>query len=97
MADLIDRQQAIDTMRMFIDSLNKDSPAYKSLSIAFDRCIIELKKLPSAQPEIIRCKDCKNWDTTWTNDFSPNYHYCPMVDGVRKEDWFCADAERRTE
>lgn len=48
-----------------------------------------------AQPEIIRCKDCKNWDMTWTNDFSPNYHYCPMVDGVRKEDWFCADAEER--
>ena len=52
---------------------------------------------PTIQPEIIRCKDCKNWDTTWTNDFSPNYHYCPMVDGVRKEDWFCADAERKTD
>ena len=50
-----------------------------------------------AEPDIIRCKDCKNWDTTWTNDFSPSYHYCPMVDGVRKEDWFCADAERRTD
>lgn len=56
-----------------------------------------LKKLPSAEPEIIRCKDCKNWDTTWTNDFSPNYHYCPMVDGVRKDDFYCADAERRTD
>jgi hypothetical protein len=56
-----------------------------------------IEQLPPAEPQIIRCKDCKNWDTTWTNDFSPNYHYCPMVDGVRKEDWFCADAERRTE
>ena len=53
--------------------------------------------LPSAQPEITRCNDCKNWDTTWTNDFSPNYHYCSMVDGVRKDDWYCADAERRTD
>ena len=57
----------------------------------------DVNRLPPAEPQIIRCKDCKNWDTTWTNDFSPNYHYCPMVDGVRKEDWFCADAERRTE
>ena len=58
---------------------------------------LESVELPSAQPEITRCKDCKNWDTTWTNNFSPNYHYCPMVDGVRKEDWYCADAERRTD
>ena len=50
-----------------------------------------------AEPQIIRCKGCKYWDTTWTNDFSPNNHYCPMVDGVRKEDWFCAYAERRTD
>ena len=57
----------------------------------------DIDEQPTIQPEIVRCKDCKNWDTTWTNDFSPNYHYCPMVDGVRKEDWFCADAERRTD
>ncbi len=47
--------------------------------------------------EVVRCKDCKNWETTWANDFLPNYHYCPMVDGMRKEDWYCADAERRTD
>lgn len=46
---------------------------------------------------LTECKDCIYWDTTWTNDFSPDHHYCPMVDGVRKKDWFCADAERRTD
>ena len=50
-----------------------------------------------AQPEIIRCKDCENWDTTWQNDFPPNYHYCPLIDGPRPGDWYCADAERRTD
>lgn len=53
--------------------------------------------IPSAEPEIIRCKDCINWDTTWTNDWSPDYHYCAMIDGVRKGDFYCADAERRTD
>ena len=48
-----------------------------------------------AMEEIIHCRDCENWDKTWTNDFSPNYHYCPMVDGVRKDNFYCADAERR--
>lgn len=52
---------------------------------------------PIFQPEIIRCKDCVNWDTTWQNDYAPNYHYCPMADGTRRGDFYCADAERRTD
>ena len=59
--------------------------------------MMDLAKLPSAQPEIIRCKDCGHWDTTWQNDFAPNYHYCPLVDGTRRCDFYCADAERRTD
>ena len=43
---------------------------------------------------MVMCKECKHWDKTWTNDWSPDYHYCPMIDGVRKGDFYCADAER---
>lgn len=50
-----------------------------------------------AQPEIIRCKDCKYWDTTWQNDYAPNYHYCPMIDGTHRNNFYCAYAERRTD
>ena len=57
----------------------------------------EFEKLLSAQPEIIRCKDCGHWDTTWQNDWAKNYHYCPLIDGIRNGDWYCADAERRTD
>ena len=49
------------------------------------------------QPEIIYCKDCENWDTTWQNDSAPNYHYCPMIDGTYRGDFYCAKAERRTD
>ena len=93
--DCISRRAATDALRKM--------QTYKMFSgddmLLIDQAgaMTELMLLPPAEPKIIRCKDCKNWDTTWTNDFSPNYHYCPMVDGVRKEDWFCADAERRTE
>lgn len=45
--------------------------------------------------ELVRCKDCKHWDKTWTNDWSPDYHYCPMIEGVRNGDFYCADGERR--
>ena len=97
MTDAISRQAAIDALNEYFDrigklkrkGLNKGEKAIRLDTVG------TINSLPSAEPKIIRCKDCKNWDTTWTNDFSPNYHYCPMVDGVRKEDWFCADAERR--
>lgn len=46
---------------------------------------------------IVRCKDCKHWEKTWTNDWAKDYHYCIMVDGVRKADFYCADAERRND
>ena len=45
--------------------------------------------------EIIRCRDCEYWDITWQNNFAPDYHYCPNVDGVRNGNFYCADAERR--
>lgn len=47
--------------------------------------------LPSAQPEIIRCKDCKK---------NPHWEWvgCPMTGkGTRKPDDFCSYAERRKE
>ena len=47
--------------------------------------------------KIVRCKDCKHWDTSWQNDYAPNYHYCLLVDGTRRDDFYCADAERRTD
>ena len=60
-----------------------------------EKILKAIAELPSAQPEIIQCKDCKYWDTTWQNDYAPNYHYCPMIDGTRRNDFYCADAERR--
>lgn len=45
---------------------------------------IDLKKLPSAQPEIIRCKDCKHYkDGECTNTFW----------GMCERD-FCSEGER---
>jgi len=56
-----------------------------------------MEDAPTVQPEIIRCRDCKHWDRTWSNDWSPDYHYCPVIDEVRKDDFHCRYAERRTD
>ena len=43
--------------------------------------------------EVVRCKECIHWDTDW--ETLPGFHYCPMVDGLKNGEWFCADGERR--
>lgn len=63
--------------------------------VAINDKYITVSKVGSTQSEIIRCKDCKHWDTTWQNNYAPNYHYCPLVDGIRRNDFYCADADMR--
>ena len=70
--DMISRQAAIDALEW--------KWAGKA---AFDA----IKNLPSAQPEIIRCKDCAKHEYCRT---STVWAIPP------KDDWYCADAERRT-
>ena len=93
MQDLIYRQAAIRWVKTECNPYGKPT-----LDFETGKKVIEhLKQMPPAQPEIIKCKECKNWDTTWENDWAKNYHYCPLIDGIRYGDWFCADAERRTD
>lgn len=47
---------------------------------------------------VVRCKDCRNWDTSWKphsyEPLCPRY-YCAITDLVTTGDWFCADGERK--
>ena len=52
-------------------------------------CVDVLTKLPSAQPEIIRCKDCWHYPSEYAD--------CPMIGWARNENDFCSKAERRTD
>ena len=49
----------------------------------------QIKELPSAQPEIIRCKDCK-YNATSKKCLNPNSFFL-----VPADDDFCSYAERR--
>ena len=82
--DTISRQAALDAIckctDIFINNLQTmvyKADAYKALT-----------NLPSAQPEIIRCKDCIKRD------------YCRKTNiwaVPPDDDWYCADAERKEE
>ena len=86
--DCISRQAAIDVLDDEIakTGINK-SYTVKDYAKRVKR---KLKKLPSAQPEIIRCEDCKHY-------LCP--HGCGHIDGMvtSQKDGFCSHAERREE
>lgn len=45
---------------------------------------------PTAQEEIVRCKDCRYYDPEWIDE------ECRLFNNFTTEpDWFCADGERR--
>lgn len=80
------REVAIETLKA-----NYPDACFGQLRDAVDTAISALK-----QPEIIHCKECENWDMSWGIDYAPNYHYCHLVDSIHRGDFYCADAERRT-
>ena len=83
--DLISRQTAID-------ALKRDEALVRAFG--YQHAIDAVQALPSAQPEIIRCKDCKYFDPL-TEDF--DYNFCDAWAGGTNEDMFCGFAERRQE
>lgn len=58
------------------------------------RDVIDKKCLPSAEPEIIRCKDCKWCVEHYDTDGDP-YWICKNWDGGTDADGFCHEAEKR--
>jgi hypothetical protein len=81
MNDLISRQAAID-------AIEKESQVDGAYGYMDTKSIVDLlNNLPSAQPEIIRCKDCKH--------FAGEGMYCSCDIIVQFDHFYCYHAERR--
>lgn len=90
--DTISRQAAIDAMAKFVPYAIDDdvTRAYTDgLTDAYNLVC----QLPSAQPELIRCKNCKHNQLPAT---SGNAN-CEIYYGMTNQDGFCHMAERRTD
>ena len=83
MSDLIDRQSALKAIDEY-EKLSMVSQTVRNMTSLKE--IVE--KLPSAQPEIIRCKDCR-WHNGKINQC--NAQICASMYG----DDFCSRAERK--
>ena len=84
MSDLISRQAAIDAV---------GSMLRRKFGIGGDLAEITLARLPSAQPEIIRCKDCKYWMRAYLS--ISGKHGCNVMRDYTAPDDYCFKAERK--
>ena len=80
MDDLISRQAAIDALKAKAVPLYKD-PRCNDIwerDRTLDDAIDVIRGLPSAQPEIIRCKDCIYYDPPHVENNGVRYEYDEM-------------------
>ena len=92
MSDLISRQAALDIAFKYCpDDDGTCSEARSDLRNMLD----EIEALPPAEPEIIRCKDCKFYSPM---NRETKTGICNLIMHQNFGDnWFCAGAERRTD
>ena len=84
-ADVIYRADAI--VAISSEPLYRSGTKKRDAGVVVPAIYEKIKSLPSAQPEIIRCKDCKKYDT--------HDHRCKHWNhGVVVMDW-CSRAERK--
>ena len=98
--DAISRQAAIDAINRYgsvwmeyTEIMSVDELAERALKASKQSMVKILHDLPSAQPKIVRCKDCKN---------NPKHEWfgCPMShlnEKQRPETAWCWKGERRTD
>ena len=93
--DLISRQQAIDAVKS--RKTAEQSSAGIMRNAVVDFCVDIIKKLPSAQPEIIWCKDCKYWNkgSCECREHAVNCQDYMVGDIETEAEHFCGYAERR--
>ena len=87
MDDLISRQAAIDAIESAKTARTSDGEIY----VAKLNAEMNIQILPSAQPEIIRCKDCKYQDENWRR---VSVRWLPCMNVRTGSNWYCGSAER---
>ena len=84
MDELISRQEAIELLKQM--RKDGDMVPWEGKNV-----FARIRELPTIQPDIVRCKDCKHRD--------PEDKKCDCGHDIqwqlpRQDDWFCADGER---
>lgn len=92
--DAVSRQAAIDALKE--EEYPCESDYDEGYMAALDKAVWIVEKwLPSAQPEIIRCKDCEYGEQDEVGRWFCRSLGCQI--GNEDGSGYCADAERRTD
>lgn len=97
--DLIRRQDAIKALEKWKEGEARTIKDYGEVFVlgrtsAFADAIAAMVFVPSADPEIVRCKDCKYRDENWRR---VSVRWLPCMDVRTGSNWYCESAERRTD
>ena len=91
--DVISRQAAIEAFLTELTKRERKNLLHTWSTVEVKYFITDmLEQLPSAQPEIVHCKDCKWWDK---QDFLQGR--CALLGIHPTGGWFCANADMRGE
>lgn len=96
MNDLISRQVALDALGE-APEVWMDSPEEFAALNQWEMDVTAIEAVPSAEPEIVRCKDCKYMTEHYDTDGNVPYWTCSEWDAGTDYDGFCHYAERRTD
>lgn len=115
MSDLISRQAAVELIHTMYPSapiMRRNRERWEKKYKPYIEAEKALEQLPSAQPEIVWCKDCKHWKQQTNYQRSPlSFGFCESDDMWRSlygetyevahidtdDDHYCGYAERRTD
>lgn len=95
MNDLISRQQAIDALNMQAEEMSHWSERYQEQRRGILTAVNIIVDCPSAQPEIVLCKDC-----CWGREVCGNIECFADINEPSEYhgyEWFCPNGERRGE
>ena len=93
MDDLISRKEAIDLLKQM--RKDGDMVPWEGKNV-----FARIRELPTIQPEIVRCKDCKHWREGTAFSYCDKLYGMGVLDALDymvAEDDFCSRAERREE
>lgn len=105
MSDLISRQAAIDGIMQFMpeeeaDMSTTEQVNYSAWVSALSCVKTFVRTMPSAQPEIIRCTECKHY-REYDSEYVENAVVVQCmadrypISEIIPDGWFCAGAERK--
>ena len=101
MSDAVYRQSVIEILHKRARDTSTHDYEHQRYLKALHDVWNDIEQMPSAQPDIIHCRDCKHWQSEEhignNNVHTLNLASLPCKNWLTAGDWYCGSAERRTD